>query len=284
MRVFEDPKAFQAACLEARRQGDLGFVPTMGYLHDGHESLMRLASRHRTSALSIFVNPAQFGPNEDLSRYPRDLEGDLRRAEASGIQLVLAPKPDAIYPPGFQTYLEPGELAKSLEGAHRPGHFRGVATVVMKLFQLAQPTHAYFGRKDYQQLAVVRQMVQDLDLPIDVVGAPTVREADGLARSSRNVYLSAEERVRALSLSQGIRAAQTAFAAGEKSAARLESIALEQIKRGADTIDYVVVRDARSLSEIAVVAAGSAVLLIAARVGRTRLIDNAVFGEPIDGA
>lgn len=282
MQVFEDPKAFQAACLEARRHGDLGFVPTMGYLHDGHESLMRLASKHRTSALSIFVNPTQFGPNEDLSRYPRDIEGDLKRAERAGIQFVLTPKPEAIYSPGFQTYVEPGDLSKSLEGAHRPGHFRGVATVVLKLLQIAQPTHAYFGKKDYQQLAVVKQLVRDLDVPVEIVGSPTIRESDGLARSSRNVYLSPDERQRALALSKGIRAAQVAFAQGEVSAQRLESLALETVKQGADTIDYVAVRDASTLVEIERVEAGRAVLLIAARVGRTRLIDNAVFGEPID--
>ena len=281
MQVFEDPKAFQAACLEARRQGDLGFVPTMGYLHDGHESLMRMAARHRTSALSIFVNPTQFGPSEDLSRYPRVLEGDLRRAEASGIDLVFTPKPEVIYPSGFQTYVEPGALSTSLEGAHRPGHFRGVATVVLKLFQLAQPTHAYFGRKDYQQLAVVRRMARDLDLPLKVIGAPTIREPDGLARSSRNVYLSPEERNRALALSHGLREAQAAFDAGETRAAALEALALDAVRQGADSIDYVAVRHADTLEEIEQVMRGGAVLLIAARVGRTRLIDNAVFGEPL---
>jgi pantoate--beta-alanine ligase len=279
MQVFEDPKAFQTACLTARRTGDLGFVPTMGYLHDGHQSLMELASSHSVSALSIFVNPTQFGPNEDLARYPRDLEGDLRRAEASGIGLVLVPKLEGIYPTGFQTYVEPGELAKSLEGAHRPGHFRGVATVVLKLFELAQPSHAYFGRKDYQQLAVVRQLVRDLDLPVEVIGAPTVREPDGLARSSRNVYLSPEERQRALGLSRGLRAAQSAFDHGERSAAVLEAIARAEVTRGASGIDYVAVRDASTLAEIEVVEAGRAVVLMAARIGKTRLIDNAVLGE-----
>jgi pantoate--beta-alanine ligase len=190
MRVFEDPKAFQAACLDAREEGDLGFVPTMGYLHDGHEALMRRARAHRTSALSIFVNPSQFGPNEDLSRYPRDLPGDLRRAEACGVDLVLSPSdPASIYPAGFQTWVEPGPLASMLEGEHRPGHFRGVATVVLKLLQLTQATHAYFGTKDFQQLAVVRRLVTDLDLAAKIIGVETVREPDGLARSSRNVYL-----------------------------------------------------------------------------------------------
>lgn len=278
MRVFEDPKAFQAACVAARRDGDLGFVPTMGYLHDGHESLMRLAARHRASALSIFVNPTQFGPTEDLSRYPRDLEGDLRKAEACGIRLVLAPKTaDAIYPNGFQTWVEPGSLANTLDGLARPGHFRGVATVVTKLFQLAQPTHAYFGRKDYQQLAIVRRLAIDLDLPVEVIGAPTVREPDGLARSSRNVYLSPEERVRALCLWRGQQAARAALQAGERDAKRLEAIARAEVEKGADRIDYVAVRDADTLAELETVVPGRAVILFAAFLGRTRLIDNGLL-------
>jgi pantoate--beta-alanine ligase len=277
MQVFSDPRAFQAACLAARREGELGFVPTMGFLHDGHESLLRLAAAHRTSALSIFVNPSQFGPNEDLARYPRDLAGDLARAERAGITLAFTPEAAAIYPPGFQTWVDPGELAAPLEGAHRPGHFRGVATVVLKLLQLAQPTHAYFGRKDYQQLAVVRRLVRDLDLPVDVVGAPTVREPDGLALSSRNAYLSPEERRRALCLSWGIAAARNAFAAGERRASELARLARVEVASGADHIDYVEVRDADSLAEIDHADPGRAVLLIAARVGRTRLIDNATL-------
>jgi pantoate--beta-alanine ligase len=280
MQVFEDPKAFQAACLAARAQGELGFVPTMGYLHEGHESLMRAASQHRTSALSIFVNPSQFGPNEDLSRYPRDLEGDLAKARACGISLVLAPKdPAVIYPPGFETWVEPGAVAAPLEGQFRPGHFRGVATVVLKLLQLAQPTHAYFGRKDFQQLAVVRRLARDFDLPLEIVGAPTVRERDGLAKSSRNVYLSPQDRVRALGLWRGQQAAFAAFAAGERTAQRLEAIARAEVEKTFDRIDYVAVRDVDSLAEIATVEPRRAVLLFAAFLGKTRLIDNAVFGE-----
>ena len=215
MRLFTDPKAFQAACIEARARGDLGLAPTMGFLHSGHERLMRQAATHATSALTIFVNPTQFGPTEDLARYSRDIEGDLKKAEACGIDLVLTPEPEAIYPPGFQTYVELGPLARDLEGAHRPIQFRGVATVVLKLFQLAQPTHAYFGQKDYQQLAIVRRMVRDFDLPVEIVPVPIIREADGLAMSSRNAYLNAEDRQRALCLSRGWGAAQVAFSAGE---------------------------------------------------------------------
>lgn len=277
MEIFEDPKAFQSACLAARRAGDVAVVPTMGYLHDGHETLMRLAAKHRTSALTIFVNPSQFGPTEDLSRYPRDREGDLRKAEASGIQYVLIPPPEAIYPPGYQTWVEPGALAKDLEGAFRPVHFRGVATVVLKLLQLSQPTHAYFGQKDFQQLAVVKRLVRDFDIPTEIVGVPTVRETDGLARSSRNVYLSPDERVRALCLSKGLAAARAAFAKGERSAAVLEALALNEVKQGADSIDYVAVRDTDSLEKIDQAASGRTVVLIAAKLGKTRLIDNAIL-------
>ncbi len=277
MQIFEHPSAFQAACLAARRSGDLGLVPTMGYLHEGHAALMRRAAEHATSAITIFVNPTQFGPNEDLNRYPRDLAGDLRRADECGIDLVLAPKPEDVYPPGFQTWVEPGALALDLEGRHRPGHFRGVATVVLKLLQLAQPTQAYFGQKDYQQLAIVRRLVRDLDVPVEIVGLPTVREPDGLARSSRNVYLSPEERVRALSLSRALGAVSSAFARGETSPAELEALLRTEVGRGADAIDYAVVRDAETLEPVESVEKGRAVALIAARVGKTRLIDNAVL-------
>jgi pantoate--beta-alanine ligase len=278
MRVFDDPKSFQAACLEARQGGDLGFVPTMGYLHGGHEALMRRARAHRTSALSIFVNPSQFGPNEDLSRYPRDLEGDLRRARACGVDLVLAPEgPASIYPSGFQTWVEPGPLASVLEGEHRPGHFRGVATVVLKLLHLAQASHAYFGTKDFQQLAVVRRLVADFDVACKVVGVETVREPDGLARSSRNVYLSPAERDRALCMWRAQQAVRAAFGAGEVDAARLEACARAEVDRGADRVDYVVVRDIDTLMPVERVASGCAVLLMAAFVGRTRLIDNGVL-------
>lgn len=277
MQVFHDPPAFQRACLDARRRGELGLVPTMGFLHEGHEALMRLAAKHATSALTVFVNPTQFGPNEDLARYPRDPEGDLRKAERCGIGLVLVPPPEAMYPAGFQTFVEPGALAAELEGAHRPGHFRGVATVVLKLLQLAQPTHAYFGRKDYQQLAIVRRLVKDFDVPVEIVGVPTVREPDGLAKSSRNVYLSPEERQRAVCLSRALEAGRSAFRAGERSAAAIEATIREVVGRGADAVDYAVVRDAGSLARIERVEAGKAVGLIAARLGKTRLIDNALI-------
>lgn len=277
MEVFDDPIEFQNVCIEARESGDLGLVPTMGFLHEGHQRLMEHAVNHDVSALTIFVNPTQFAPTEDLARYPRDLKRDLAMAKKCGIDLVFTPTPESMYPSGFQTYVEVGPLAKDLEGAFRPTHFRGVATVVLKLFQLAQPTHAYFGRKDYQQLAIVRRMTKDFDLPIDVVGIPTVREPDGLAKSSRNAYLNAEERQRALGLSRGLNAAQKAFASGERSAAKLEALALAEVQKGTDSIDYVAVRDAESLGKIERAESGQAVVVIAARVGKTRLIDNAVL-------
>ncbi len=278
MRVFDDPRAFQAACLNARRTGDLGFVPTMGFLHQGHESLLRLAAGHASSALSIFVNPTQFGPNEDLARYPRDLPGDLAKAERCGIDLVLAPKEaEALYPSDFQTYVELGPLAATLEGALRPGHFRGMATVVLKLLALAQPTHAYFGRKDFQQLAIVRRMARDFDLPVEIVGAPIVREPDGLALSSRNVYLSPDERARALCLWRGQQAALAAVRTGERRAKALELAARVEVEKGADRIDYVAVRDAESLQEIETATPRQAVILFAAFVGKTRLIDNGLL-------
>lgn len=277
MRVFTSPKEFQRACIEARRTGELALVPTMGYLHAGHETLLRRAARHSTSALTIFVNPSQFGPNEDLSRYPRDVEGDLRKAEACGIDLVLTPKPEDVYPAGFDTWVEPGALSLPLEGEHRPGHFRGVATVVLKLLNLGQPTHAYFGEKDFQQLALIRRLVKDFDVPTEIVGVPIVREEDGLALSSRNAYLSAEERVRALALSKGLREAQRLFDAGERRIDVLESAAREPVAAVSERIDYVTLRDVDTLLPPVEVTPGRVVMLMAAVVGKTRLIDNAVL-------
>lgn len=279
MQVFHDPARFQEACAAAvRLHGELGFVPTMGNLHAGHESLMRLASRHRSSALSIFVNPSQFGPSEDLASYPRTLDADLAKARACGIQKVLVPAPESMYPTGFQTWVEPGALASELEGAHRPGHMRGVATIVLKLFNLARPTHAYFGLKDFQQLAVVRRMVRDLSLGIEVVGAPTIREGGGLALSSRNAYLSSEERARALSLHRALLLASDAFDAGEDDPRKLESLVLSQLDGQVDAVDYAVVRDVDTLLPVEKVLPERAVVLVAARVGRTRLLDNAILG------
>ncbi|MFL5422390.1 MAG: pantoate--beta-alanine ligase, partial [Myxococcales bacterium] len=204
--VVKASRDFRRACQEARVDGPLALVPTMGFLHEGHASLIRAARNLApTVAVTIFVNPTQFGPNEDLSRYPRDLEGDLQRCGRAGASFVFAPDaPSEMYPAGFQTYVEPGPLAGPLCGARRPGHFRGVCTVVAKLFALSRADVALFGEKDYQQLQIIRRMAADLDIGTEVIGRPIVREADGLALSSRNAYLLPEERPRATALWRSI--------------------------------------------------------------------------------
>ncbi|MEW5941499.1 MAG: pantoate--beta-alanine ligase, partial [Chloroflexota bacterium] len=205
--------------------GPTGFVPTMGYLHPGHISLAARAREECKSVVaSIFVNPTQFGPTEDLAKYPRDLENDLRLLEAAGVDLVWTPTPEVMYPPGYATWVEVEGLTKPLEGAARPGHFRGVTTVVTKLFNAVQPQRAYFGQKDAQQAAVIRKMTRDLDFPIEIVVCPTVREADGLAMSSRNSYLSPEERQAATILFRALTAAKAAYERGERDAEELRSI------------------------------------------------------------
>ncbi|MDB4944972.1 MAG: Pantoate--beta-alanine ligase, partial [Labilithrix sp.] len=216
--VVRTPEEARAACEAARARGSrVGLVPTMGALHDGHLALVREARQHADFVMcSIFVNPTQFGPGEDFGRYPRDLAGDV--AKLIGASVVLAPEPSAMYPEGDETRVRVGAIAEHLCGPHRPGHFEGVATVCSKLFAIAGPCTAVFGKKDYQQLAVLRRVARDLFFPVNIVGHPIVREADGLAMSSRNAYLSADERARALGLSRGLDAAARAFAAGERSA------------------------------------------------------------------
>ena len=271
---------FRRACQEARLDGPLALVPTMGYLHGGHTSLIRAARQAApTVAVTIFVNPAQFGPNEDLARYPRDLEGDLRKSEAAGASFVFAPAgPEEMYPAGFQSYVEPGPLAQPLCGARRPGHFRGVCTVVAKLFALSRAECAFFGEKDFQQLLVIRRMAQDLNLGTDVVGRPIVREKDGLALSSRNAYLSPEERQRALGLSRALSEARARFAAGERDVAALEALAAEVLDRHGLRADYAELRDPIELQRPAQADESTRVLL-AAFAGKTRLIDNGALGE-----
>ena len=251
----------------------------MGALHDGHLALVRDA-RLRTDVVvaSIFVNPTQFGPKEDFSVYPRDLAGDAAKLESAGAELLFAPETAGMYLPGDATRVRVGLLTDTLCGPFRPGHFEGVTTVVAKLFGLAGPCVGVFGKKDYQQLAVLRRMVADLFLPVEIVGHPLVREADGLAMSSRNAYLSAADRVRALGLVKGLRAGYTLFDAGERSAAILERAVRTEVQAGADTIDYVSVVDADSLQPVEF-AGERALIAIACRVGGTRLIDNVVLGE-----
>ncbi len=269
------------ACDAARAAGlRVGFVPTMGALHAGHLSLATEANRRAGFvAASIFVNPTQFGPNEDLSRYPRDLEGDLTKLASAGVDAVFAPEPAEVYPPGDATRVRVGAVADPLCGRFRPGHFEGVATVVAKLFALAGPSVAVFGKKDYQQLLVIRRMARDLFFPVEVVGLATMREPDGLAMSSRNAYLSPEERAKALALARGLDAAARAFAAGERRARELERLARDPVNRVASSVDYVEVRDADSLGGFEGDVGPRAVLAIACRVGATRLIDNMVLGE-----
>lgn len=279
-RVVRSVQELRDACDAARAAGGrVGLVPTMGALHAGHLALVREArARAALVVTSIFVNPTQFGPGEDFTRYPRDLDGDVRKLATAGADLVFAPAPGDVYPPGDDTRVHVGALTVPLEGAHRPGHFDGVATVVAKLFATAGPCVAVFGRKDYQQLLVVRRMARDLLLPVEVVGHPIVREPDGLAMSSRNAYLSVDERARALALVQGLDFAARRFAAGERDARVLEHVARASVEAVATSIDYVEARDADTLAPVAAVE-GRAVLAVACRIGTTRLIDNVVLGE-----
>jgi pantoate--beta-alanine ligase len=281
--VVKSPEEARALCDAARARGErVGLVPTMGALHEGHLALVREARRHADFVMcSIFVNPTQFGPNEDFARYPRDLATDLTRLEAVAASAVFAPDVAAMYPPGDETRVHVGPLAAHLCGPHRPGHFEGVATVVTKLFAIAGPCAAVFGKKDYQQLAILRRIAIDLFLPVKVLGFPIVREADGLAMSSRNAYLTPEERTRALALSRGLSAAARAFASGERRAGVLRGLAHAEVERAATSIDYVTVADADALGPFddGADVGARAVVAIACRIGKTRLIDNLVFGE-----
>ena len=277
LRTVADMAAFSEA---ARARGErIAFVPTMGYLHAGHVALLEEGRRRGDRlVLSIFVNPTQFAPTEDLARYPRDLEGDLGKAAGAGTDVAFVPADAEMYPRGYQTFVQVRELEKGLCGAHRPGHFVGVATVVCKLFNIVRPHVAIFGEKDYQQLAVIRRMVADLDMPIEIVGLATVREPDGLAMSSRNKYLSSEERQRALALPRGLRAARSLFDAGERDAAKLITAARAEIAPAATRVDYVELRDAATLASVPERITTPAVLAVAAFVGTTRLIDNLRLG------
>jgi pantoate--beta-alanine ligase len=259
------------------------FVPTMGYLHEGHLRLVDEArARADTVLMSIFVNPLQFGPNEDLARYPRDLPRDRRLAEARGVDALFVPSEAVMYPPGSEIRVVPGPTAARWEGAARPGHFEGVLTVVAKLFHLAEPDIACFGRKDIQQATLVRQMVRDLDWPLEIVVVPTVREPDGLALSSRNAYLDADLRRRAVILSAALRAAHERFRAGERQAGALEAVARDTLASEPTVeVEYVAVAEPRTLAPVETVEADTVVAL-AARLGRTRLIDNIILGDGLD--
>ena len=272
--------------MEAERaamQGRVGFVPTMGALHEGHLSLVRRASSESDRVVvSVFVNPAQFGPQEDFAAYPRDLDRDLRLLEAEGVDVVFAPTAEEIYPPGFDEWVEvSGPLTSTLEGAFRPGHLRGVTTVVARLFRIVRPQRAYFGEKDAQQLRVVRRMVQEQRLPVEVIGLPTVREPDGLAMSSRNAYLSPEERQAALVLSRALELGRRMVEVdGVHDAAAVRRAAEELIRAEPRArSDYVSVSDPETLEELCEIGR-PALLLLAVRIGATRLIDNAALRPP----
>lgn len=258
----------------------VGLVPTMGYLHEGHLSLVRRARAECAGVtVSIFVNPTQFGPDEDLSSYPRDLSRDLQMLEAERVDLVWTPTPEVMYPTGFQTWVTVEEVTQPLEGRMRPGHFRGVATVVAKLFNGVQPQKAYFGQKDAQQAVTLRQMTRDLNFPLDVIVCPIVREPDGLAMSSRNAYLDAEERQAATVLYRALNAARAAFESGEQDADRLRRLVTGIIANEPRArLQYVSCAQLDTLQELETVT-DKALLSLAAFVGRTRLIDNLVLGE-----
>ena len=279
MRLVHDKREVRRAVRDVHAGGGtVALVPTMGYLHEGHMSLVdRAREMADWVALSVFVNPLQFGPTEDLARYPRDLERDLEMARGRGVDLVFAPGVAEMYPGGEpQVSVIPGALAERMEGAIRPGHFRGVLTVVAKLFGIVTPDVAVFGQKDFQQAALIRRMALDLDQGVRVEVAPIVREPDGLAMSSRNVYLSSDERERALALSRGLGHGRALFAAGERDAEALRAALWEALRVPGIEPEYAEAADPLTLEPVATADSGT-VLLVAARVGRTRLIDNAVL-------
>ncbi|MCC6975025.1 MAG: pantoate--beta-alanine ligase [Anaerolineae bacterium] len=267
--------------VQQAHRGTLGFVPTMGFLHEGHLTLVRAAkSENERVAVSIFVNPTQFGPQEDFARYPRALERDLNLLRESGVDWVFAPSVEHMYPDGFQTYVTVERISEGLEGTRRPGHFRGVATVVAKLFNIVQPNRAYFGQKDAQQVAVIRRMVHDLALPLMVIAVPTVREPDGLAMSSRNTYLSPEQRAAAPVLYRALSAARARYEGGERSPEKLrEAMRTVLTAEPLAVMDYVSAADNESLVELDAPSTRPILLSMAVFVGKTRLIDNLVLGQ-----
>jgi len=263
-----------------RLRGSVGFVPTMGYLHEGHLELARRSrDENRYTVVSIFVNPTQFGPKEDFAKYPRDTERDLAMLKKEQVNIVFMPSAEEMYPPRYSTWVDLEKVTERLEGTIRPGHFRGVATVVAKLFNIVEPTRAYFGQKDAQQLVVIKKMVADLNMNLEVIAVPTVREPDGLAMSSRNVYLNPQEREAALILSKSLSLARKLWSKGERNAdiIRREMTSLIETEP-LGTIDYVSVADAETLEELAKIDR-PAVVSLAVKIGKTRLIDNIVMAR-----
>jgi pantoate--beta-alanine ligase len=281
VKIITSITDMQQTALALKREGKrIAFVPTMGFLHEGHASLLREGRKlGDVLVLSIFVNPIQFGPNEDLERYPRNLEGDCAIARSCGVDIVFTPTAAEMYPAGFQTSIRVRDLALPLCGASRPGHFDGVATVVTKLFNICQPDLALFGTKDFQQLAIIRRMTADLAQPVEIVGMPIVREADGLAMSSRNAYLSPTERQSALCLSRAIALVRERYTAGVRDAETLLATARELIlAEPVAAIDYLELRDAATLETVATVS-DTTLMALAVRIGTTRLIDNTLLGD-----
>lgn len=278
MITLHTVREMKAASRGAKAAGKrIGFVPTMGFLHEGHAALIRRARELSDCVVvSVFVNPTQFGPQEDLSRYPRALERDSGLCRDLAVEALFVPAPEEIYPPGFQTYVSVEEVSKPLCGTSRPGHFRGVATVVAKLFHIVSPDVAVFGEKDFQQLQVIRRMVRDLDMDVQIIGFPTVREPDGLAMSSRNTYLSPEERQRALCLSRALSKAQALVSEGTTDAGTLLAEVTATLGGAGAQIDYAELRDPETLEPTETVEP-TALLALAARIGATRLIDNRVL-------
>ena len=280
--VVSEPRALFDLCEQARRRGErVGFVPTMGALHAGHLSLVsRVLDRSNFTVVSIFVNPTQFGPNEDLDRYPRTWDADLEKLTAAGVNAVFAPSKAEMYPDGFATEISVYGVSEGMCGDARPGHFDGVALVVTKLLSAVGACVAAFGRKDYQQLQVIKRMTADLNLPVDIIEGPTFREPDGLAMSSRNAYLSKEKRAAARAIPEGLCAAHAKFSQGERAVSRLISAVTEKIAAAADSVDYITAADPVTLRAFPPDATPAKLLIaVAARFGETRLIDNIVLGE-----
>jgi pantoate--beta-alanine ligase len=276
LQPIETIAEMKTACRSVTRPGKtLGFVPTMGALHEGHLSLVRAAKAGcDVTAVSIFVNPLQFGPGEDFAKYPRTPERDLAMLRQLGVDMVFMPSAAEMYPPGAQTFVDVTDMSRKLDGGSRPGHFRGVTTVVCKLFEIVRPDRAYFGQKDAAQAALLRKMVGDLDMDVQVIVCPIVREADGLAMSSRNLYLSAEQRQQALVLNRSLRKVKSAVDAGEQDAGRLTEIGVKVVAaEPAARLDYFAIVDPDTLQPVARVSSGTLVA-VAAWLGATRLIDN----------
>ena len=277
MKIFKNPEEVQKYLIsEKMNRKKISFVPTMGYLHEGHLSLMRQGRKYGDIlVVSIFVNPTQFGPNEDLDRYPRDFEGDVEKCKSVGVDVIFYPTNENMYPENFQTYVTVEKVTKNLCGLSRPTHFRGVATVVAKLFNIVQPDYAFFGEKDFQQLVVIKQMVRDLNFPIKIIGCPIVREPDGLAMSSRNAYLSSEERKQALCLYKSILKVKELFEKGERNSQKLIEAAKSVItKHPLAKIDYVKIVDINTMEDIEGEINKDALYAVAVWIGKTRLIDN----------